>query len=174
MDRFFVFVTPLNETIFTLLLTAITTKHILRFWLRIISFNKMISDLKEQRQNLWNPTKFQYVLPKFEVNIKTPSFITVNDDLSILVDAKWVKEVILLFLEFLENEFRYTYGKGVAGKAKVTLELPWHRWHPIPKPIIVNDDGTTSQVNCMWQPGVPSPGPTVLYRGYILGHDRMR
>lgn len=50
------------------------------------------------------------------------------------------------FPRIIITHFRYTYGKGVAGKAMVAIEHPWHRWHSVPRQI-VSDDGTmTTQV----------------------------
>lgn len=42
---------------------------------------------------------------------------------------------------------RYTYGKGVAGKAKVSLELPWHRWHAIPQ--VIDENGIQKEEELM-------------------------
>ena len=40
--------------------------------------------------------------------------------------------------------FRYTYGKGVSGKAKVTLELPYNVWHRLPVPSVEATGGSAA------------------------------
>lgn len=54
----------------------------------------------------FNYFKFISVLPKFEVKLNLSSLLTLNDDVPVGISAK------------------YTFGKGVQGKATVLAEYP--------------------------------------------------